>query len=183
MNKAGLELSINAIVVLILAILTIGLGIFLFSQLFGEGQEITEIVTQETREQINQLLLTGTEDIIAPISVTELQKDDSFQFPFGVRHNPKYCQNGQFIVQTEFNMALDELGRARQTDQTMFSNWYLTNPREFELTPNQKEIFSIPVKVADNAQEGWTYVFNVKTLCDGKDYTPNSLQKLYVVVQ
>jgi hypothetical protein len=75
MNKAGLQLSINFIVIFILAIVIIGFGLSIFTQLFNSVEELPDRISENQRRQLQELLRAGTPVAVAP-SVQEVSRDE-----------------------------------------------------------------------------------------------------------
>lgn len=65
-NKAALELSITAIVVLIIAITMLGLGIGFIKKQFGAGTELVSKELTNIKEQLKEQVRTGGELLIFP---------------------------------------------------------------------------------------------------------------------
>jgi hypothetical protein len=93
MNKRGIELSVNFIVILILAIAIFGGGIYLVYQIFAKAQNMKEGVDQQTEDRINALLDDGSPVVIPDVAKTG-ERGKLVYFYIGVSDNHKR-QSGQ----------------------------------------------------------------------------------------
>jgi hypothetical protein len=188
MNKKGLQLSINFIVIIILALVVFMMGIYLFTQIFSQGKEFTDLVTQDTERRMQQLLIRGDELVIIPDFSQEIKKGDSHQFVMGIKADISKCYENPlnvvpsevFIVKTTFDMAVDDSNipiPLTFEDKRDISQWVFAS-REYEIRNNEQKIIGIPVRMGRNALNGATYVFNVEVLCsNGNLY--GDVQKVY----
>jgi len=191
MNKKGLELSINFIVVVILSLVVFGMGLVLFRNVFSESQDFTDKVTQDTERRLNNLLIKGDELVMMPDFVQNIKSGDSYQFPLGIKADTSKCVNlpqnqlseQTFSVQTSFDMAIDENDREidlNLDEQSDISEW--TFPESTYLIKNhENKIVGVPIRVGESFQTDATYVFNVEVKCNGQRY--GDLQKVYAVVK
>jgi len=190
MNKKGLELSINFIVVVILALVVFGLGLVLFKSVFSESQDLTDKVTEDTERRLNNLLIKGDELVIIPNFVQGIKPGDSHQFPLGIKADTSKCANLQpeqlseqtFSVQTSFDMAVDENDRKIDLifeKQRDISEWVFSEST-YLIKNHENKIMGVPIRVGKSFQTDATYVFNVEVKCNGQKY--GDLQKVYVTV-
>ena len=75
MNKKGMEMSINAIVAIVLAIMMFGAGIFLFQKIVEGGQETLQQADQAWLEKVKDLADNGQAYYIYPKSIDVKDKD------------------------------------------------------------------------------------------------------------
>ena len=191
MNKKGLELSINFIVVIIISLVVFGLGLVLFRNIFSESQDFTDKVTQDTERRLNNLLIKGDELVMMPEFVKDIKSGDSYQFPLGIKADTSKCINlpqdqlsqQTCLVKTSFDKAVDENGA--EMDLTLdkqrdISEW--TFPESSYLIKNhENKIIGIPIRVGKSFQTDATYVFNIEVKCNNQMY--GDLQKIYAVVK
>jgi hypothetical protein len=182
MRKKGLELSINFIIVLILAIVTIAMGIVIFNVIFRSGTELEKEVSQSTKDQINRLLMSGDEPAILPEFFKSAKIGEQVAFGLGIRNFMSAQQS--FTVHVEFDLAVDK-DNADKTQQVIASggvaDWYFQAIGPVAIPPNGVEVVSVPIRVRSNAKSGYIYVFNVR-VSDSNNQAHGNLQKIYVKI-
>ncbi len=191
MDKKGLELSINFIAVIILALVVFGLGLVLFKSVFSESQNLTDKVTEDTERRLNNLLIRGDELVMMPDFVRNVKPGDSHQFPLGIKADTSKCANLQpeqlyeqtFSVQASFDLAVDENDRKIDLifeKQRDISGWVFPES-EYLIKNHENKIIGVPLRVGKSFQTDATYVFNVEVKCNGQRY--GDFQKIYVTVK
>ncbi|MBW2995222.1 hypothetical protein KY312_02630 [Candidatus Woesearchaeota archaeon] len=183
MQKRGLELSINFIVVLVLAIVTLVMGIIIFNIIFRSGTELEREVSQRTKDQINRLLMTGDQKIAMPDFFKEIEAGDQHAFGLGIRNYRSTSQ--QFTIYVEFDMAVDKQNTDRTAEAVAnheIEKWYFEETGPYAITQNELEVISVPIRVGNKAKNSWIYVFNV-VVADQDNMQYGSLQKIYIKVR
>jgi hypothetical protein len=82
-NKRGIELSINFIVMLILAIAVFAGGLVFASKFFGHAEKMRDNLDAQTEKQIEKLLDSGS-PVVIPISNKEIFRNKFDTFGIGV---------------------------------------------------------------------------------------------------
>lgn len=167
-KKAAISLSVEFLVVIIIAMVTLGLSTMLFSDVFRKVQTTDIELKQQYKEEIWHLLDTGS-IVVAPLNTQTVSRGDLAVFGVGVK-NILDTQNFTINV-TPQNVggclgSEDWLGIPRKT-------------REIEI--NSQDIFTIGINVPQNVKS-CTYVFDVK-ITDESGNVYGTLQKLYVVAK
>ena len=85
-KKAALELSINAIVIVILAMTLLGLGLTFVRGMFEDITETTGSVQESVREQILEDLRTGDKKLSFPSSSVDVEGGDERTLAIGVKN-------------------------------------------------------------------------------------------------
>ena len=105
----------------------------------------------------------------------------------GIKSDTSRCSGGpseKYKIETEFDMAVDAANNEMQMSfdqKNEISNWIFQSA-EYEIMNNERKVIGIPVRLGRNAQDGATYVFNVKVLCsNGNQY--GDIQKVYAVAK
>jgi hypothetical protein len=181
MEKKGLELSINFIIVLVLAIVTLIMGIVIFNIVFRTSVELEKEISQETEDQINKLLMQGDESVILPYFFKHMERGDQHAFGLGIRN---YRGTGDFTVNIDFALAVDK----ENVDKTIeavgsvdIAKWHF-DKIDITIGADALEVVSIPIRVGNKAKSGWVYVFNVN-VTDSANNQYGELQKIYVQVR
>ena len=87
-KKGALELSITAIVVLIIAITVLGLAIFFIKNLFGESTELLTGQLAKIKEQLRKNLEeTGELLVMSKGTELEAKRGEKLKFHIGVRNS------------------------------------------------------------------------------------------------
>jgi hypothetical protein len=190
-NRKAIELSINFIIVLSFSILILVMGIYLFTQVLGQGQDLTEKVTSETRGEITDLLDRSPNSPVAiPRVVQVVETGEVAHFPLGIRVDTSRCQEtseAQFLISTNFDVLSspeDEITEASALSQELkvqIKDWHL-EPRTLTLKNNVKDVVDIPIKAGFGAKPGFTYGFDVTVLCNGISYDDFS-HKIFLKVR
>jgi hypothetical protein len=175
-KKAAIELSLNFIVFIIIAIAILILGIFIFTQIFGEGKEITGKVSEDVEARLNTLLITGNEKTIIPGTFKTVGKGDIATFALGIKN--KDCAN-QFRIRTNFDIAVDSNNVQQNVESGKIATWYF-GESSYDIEQNDRKIVPILIRPDAGAVSGWTYSFDIEVYCGGQPYAP--LSKIYVVV-
>src|SRR3989338_4813865 len=85
-KKAALELSINAIVIVILAMILLGLGVGFIRNMFSNIGDTTTQVQDQMREQILDDLRRGDKKLSFPSASIELEPGDEEVIVIGVKN-------------------------------------------------------------------------------------------------
>lgn len=95
MKKGSLSLSMNAIVIVVLAFSMLGLGLFLTRSLFGDIQNTTASVNEQIRQQILDDLRTGNKPLSFPQNRINVGFGQTEIIAFGVKNTgsigANYC--------------------------------------------------------------------------------------------
>ncbi|MBD3259416.1 hypothetical protein GF371_02170 [Candidatus Woesearchaeota archaeon] len=176
-KKAAIELSVNFIVFITIAVVILILGIFIFTQIFGEGEEITGKISEDVQQRLNTLLITGREKVIIPSTFKTVQRGDVAIYAIGIKN--KDCASGEFKVRTEFDIAVDAQNNLVPANAAEISTWYF-DESTYQIGQNDKKIVPVLIRPDVGAVSGWTFSFNVEVLCGSTRYGP--LHKIYTVV-
>ena len=178
MNKRGIQLSINFIVILIIAMFVFSFGIKLAYDLVTQAEEIRADVDENTQRAIEQSLMGGSQ-VSIPINRQETKIADSVVFGLGIFN---IGESRSFNVNMEFEKAYNsETVEEMDVDAT---SWIISEFGPYSINKNEQKILAIPVAVPRNIVGGTTpmgvYVFKVEVRSGGIQY--GSTQKVYVEV-
>jgi len=164
MNKTGgFELSINFFVVIILSIVIISFGMFIFSKMFDKGMEFQEQMDQANKERIDALLDTG-EPVTVPRNVKGIEAGDDFTFHMGVSNELSNDLIFQVMIvededPTSLNFPLANI---------------IYNKQQITLAPGERSYKPFKIVVPGGLAKG-TYLFNVSVCYDDANTTSSDL--------
>lgn len=167
-KKAAIALSVNFIVIIIIAIVILGLSMVLFADVFNKVQEADVQLQKQYEEEIWRLLDSGGV-VVAPLNTQEISRGELAKFGIGVRN----------ILETQdFSMDVDA---QTVNDCIAQDDWLRLARPTREIDTNKQEIFVIGFDVPRSIM-ACTYVYNVKVEDEeGNEY--GTLQKLYIVAK
>ncbi len=176
-NKRGIELSINFMVVLILAIVIFGFGIRFIYSLSSQAIELKDLTSKELDARVADLLCSSSQKVCIGTDKKIIAKG-KFDV-FGI----KILNVGEAQA-LEIQIAKpNPSGYTKQNSPIPSSDNSLSAApaeRSESFARNEERKFGIGIDVPATATSG-TYIFDVKVLkSDGTPYA--STQKLYVEV-
>jgi hypothetical protein len=182
-NKKAIQLSINFLVTLIIAIVLFTMGIKFAYDLLSKGEELEKMSQDDLDARIEQLFCSSNELFCISTSTKTIQRGKSHIFGITV-HNVK--QNRKFKLKIAPSRAFDKNDNmipfseadARGMDP-------LPKQKEFSLEPNQDEKTGVRIGVPKDASKG-TYIYNVDveySIDNGASWNNyDATKKLYVNV-
>ena len=180
MNKKAIELSINFIVIMIIAIAVFLMGIKLTYDLMIKAEEMKEDVDQQTQKEIEEVLTSG-EIVAIPINHKSTKIANSVGFGLGV-FNIEDTQN--FEIYMSFEKAFGNDREEITLDDG--DSWILTYFGPYEILKNNQKILNLPVRVPRKIESGvtppGTYIFKIEVKNQNGDRYGN-VQKVYVEVK
>ncbi len=85
-KKAGIQLSVNFLVLLVLAIMAFGLGVTIIYNLTGEMDTMATQMDEQTQRQLEQALAGGGTQVALPFNSKELRRGENSQLAFGIKN-------------------------------------------------------------------------------------------------
>ena len=171
MNKRAMELSINFIVIFILAIVVFAFGIRMAYSLFNKGIETKATLDRQTSLEIEKLLDTG-EKVVIPFDEQEIRRGKFGVFGVGIRNVlDTEGEKDPFQITVEFSGVFDKEGKKSLTNigPTPSSNPAQGSSLSVQVRKNEVQKIPISFAVPSNAVSG-RYVFNVKVLQNSEQY-------------
>ena len=184
MDKKGIELSVNFLVVIILWIVILTFSLILVRQIFTGAEDIRTQLDSQTDAQIDSLL-TGNRRIAIPSNRKTIEQQDSTVYGLGVRNILK--DNLYFRIEVTPTKIVEK-GEETIIDLAGLEakDWQLLYEKTANLVKNNElKKFPISIKVGKTAQ-GATVIFDVKVF-----YGPEAInqptsygttEKIYVKV-
>lgn len=149
MNKNGLEIGINFLIILILVIVIFGFGFAIFSRMFERASDFQNTIDQGTQRQIDQLLDSGEPVSIPRIKAT-IDPTESEIFHIGINNEITNPSGTEFVLVIE------------QSDSTLnpslFNMQYDDSP--FILEEGGRKYMPFMIEATGGVEKG-TYIFNV----------------------
>jgi len=185
-NKRGLELSINFIVMLILAITVLGFGIYFLSKLGLTANEFRDDADARTKQEIERLLSDGAK-VGIPFTQQEIGRKEVAYFRIGVLNVLGSEKTFTISVEYQTGYRSDKSAICGTPDTPLCSHFMSILPEDditlTDLQPNTQVVKRIGIGPT-GADKG-TYVFNVQvtyTDGDGEDEVYD-FKKIYVKVK
>ena len=178
MKRGAIQLSVNFIVILIIAMFVFSMGIKLAYDLVSEAGKMGAEVDENTQREIEQALMGG-EQVSIPINRKETKIADSVVFGLGIFN---IGTSGNFNVEME----LEDAYNAETTEKIEVdaNSWIISFFGPYEINKNEQKILPLPVAVPRKIESGTTppgvYIFKVWVTRGGIQY--GSTQKVYVEV-
>ena len=183
MNKKAIELSINFIVMFILAIVMFGVGITFVTDIFLKGEELRESIDAQTENQIMRVLDPNT-PVSMPINKLSLHRGEQEALGIGVLNLRGDTEKKEFIFFVECDGATDLSGTPICDDDMPSNsceecdNWAFP-PNSMYLKNNEKDVGSISIIIPKDTISG-IYIYNVWVQVGGDYY--QTIKKLTVEV-
>jgi hypothetical protein len=174
MHKKAMELSINFIVMLIIALVVFGMGLVLFKKFFVAADDIKQNLDDQTRKELQAKMMASSDEVVIYPTEFTVQKGKSDVIGVGILN---IGTQTSFNIKSEYISCYNRDGQDI-TDQCSPSDG--SNPiglydplgRDVTVLPNKREIFDMPFKV--NSDVG-TAKFSVKITVTGTSQNYNSL--------
>jgi len=177
MNKKAMELAINFIVMLILAIVVFGFGLYFVQNVFNAAKDVQAQLDKDSEKNINAMLDRG-EKVAFPVTSKDIKSDQVAIFGLGVLNvltgdpvkgqtNFKvdisctlYVTKGGTEIQSPYSAANCGEGWTSALPCMCGGSWTVT-PLRFTLTKNERKTIPIAIQVPRGKPSG-TYAFMVK---------------------
>ncbi|HLD43716.1 MAG TPA: hypothetical protein VJB08_07070 [Candidatus Nanoarchaeia archaeon] len=152
MNKRGIELSVNFLVMLILSLIVFMFGLYLVYQFFGTAVDLQTQLDEQTEKELQAMLISG-ERVALPKTQVNLQRGKSYTFGLGILNT--------LGAEKEFSVNIIE-GQAYQGATLIPTNGLDTIPaKTYSIKNTEQRLLAIPVRVNQDAQIG-THTLDVR---------------------
>jgi hypothetical protein len=169
--KKGVELSLNFLVMLVIAIVIFGLGVRFIYNLAAEATQLKQTTIDELDKKIGNLLCESTDKVCIGVERKVIEKG-KFDV-FGVKVLNIFKNEAQFLVEVSRPTTP---GYAPNKDPILDDKLYWKHREEpLLIEKNGEKEVAIGIEVPSDATSG-TYIFDVRV----QPY--NTLHKLYVEV-
>ncbi|MCK5107706.1 MAG: hypothetical protein KAQ83_03185 [Nanoarchaeota archaeon] len=179
-NKKGIQLSVNFIVMLIIALVVFAFGINFMYDLITKAEEIRQDVDDNTQREI-EASLTGGDIVSIPINHKETKIGESVIFGLGIFNVEK---TQAFTIEMSFESAYNS--KTKAPISVNGEDWIISSYGPYELAKNEQKIIGLPIRVPRNIESGKTpsgvYSFNIEVKnAEGLRY--GNLQKVRITVE
>ncbi len=159
MNKRGIELSVNFLVITVIAIVVFGFGVYFVYQLFFSSQTVISEIDERTRAETERLLRVEGAKVAIPYTSLTATRRNHAQFGIGVLNINSGTTT--FNIDVEYGSGVGEENNVLcQGDDC--GEWvsFILLPESLALEPNHDDIATLVVVPDGNALSG-TYSFSV----------------------
>ncbi|MBN1502962.1 hypothetical protein JW930_05450 [Candidatus Woesearchaeota archaeon] len=170
MQKKGLELSINFIVMLILAIVIFSFGLVFVAKILSETDRQIGLLP-EAEELALDACLNEQNLVCLPNNKKELEPGKSHVFGLAVQNYAG--ESKEFSVLVELSLAIDNEGN--EITPIDAAEWTFQSHEPFMLANNEQMKLTIPFTIPIHAEQG-EYAFNVN-VCFKDDTHPDDAEK------
>jgi len=167
--KKGIELSLNFLVTIIIALVIFGFGIKFISNLTSDVTELESLTTEQLDKRIENLVC-GTEKVCIGTNKKTIQKGNFDVFGIKIIN---ILESQEFNI----NIGVSKIIKDNEeiTDQNELNKVQIKHRQSVIIEKNDEENIGIGVEVAKDAVSG-TYILDVEIPQYGE------LQKIYVEV-
>ena len=178
-KKAAIQLSMNFLVTIIIALVMLAAGIVLLRNfvLVTEGAQAN---VDERTEQRLAVLLDQGEQVAIPFSRQTLKRGDQHVFSVGVLNilAPPDELGTEFRIKISVSSARDSQDRDISID---LSDWVTYSDLPFSLQKNERQKVNVLVSVPTGAKSG-TYIFNVGVYTTHNNKQYDNTRKIIIEV-
>src|SRR3989338_4775987 len=162
-KKGALELSINAIVIIVLAMTVLGLGLGFIRNQFGQIGDIGTGVTEQIKQSILEDLRTGNKKLSVPTTEVQIGRRDATVLASGIKNVESKSIN--FVIQLKEVEAPEAEVLFRYQNIT-FLGQAGKDPYPFTLGPAEAEVY--PIRIETGTTTG-TNTYEVKVVYASED--------------
>ncbi len=188
-KKGALELSINAVVVIIIAIVMLGLALTFIRSIFGGVIEQFETVSDEVQKQMEETLRASTKKATLSTTSLDMKPGDSKKIYLGINNylaadvpfcitcpncKESTCGSGRTLTCTAYEVGETECESAVS----------ITNPDQKTVLRGKIDVIPITIKVKSNAPSD-TYLIPIEVYGEDPDDRDSKIEEvidLYVNV-
>lgn len=157
-KKASLNLSIEAIVIIVIAFTVLGLGLGFVKSQLGKMTEGAGAVQEQIQQQIMEDLRTGDKKINFPTDEVKLNKGDSKQLAVGVKNTDEVPLKFKLKVNL-VDTGMDVISKETVKDNENFDvGSFIWNEKIQTLEPTEANVYPIKFIGGKHAE---TYTFEI----------------------
>ncbi|MGM5487683.1 MAG: hypothetical protein ACQESG_01915 [Nanobdellota archaeon] len=186
MNRKGIELSANFLVILIIGFVVFGAGLAMTKSFFSGAEKTRKDLDQDTVRRIEQLMNDGSR-VSIPVNKKEIPRGELDVFGVGI-NNVLPGANNRFNVTLTFKKGIYENNSKMQITNRGYieQNWIYNETETYEIETNEYKIIDMqvvadPMVSSSDYTPAGTYIFDVNVSHMGEFYDGN-VHKIYVVV-
>ncbi len=156
-KKASLEISIQAIVIVVLAMTLLGLGLGFIKKQFGGLERTTLDVTTQVRNQITDQLVSGDKKMALSTNSIEINKGSTEDIVIGIQNK----DNDIINYKINFEPVTGPDGII-----TFGDNWFQFDKEPKKLNPTESNIRKVRLLIPTDTKSG-SYLLKVQIINDG----------------
>ena len=164
-KKGSLNLSIEAIVVVVIAFVVLGLGLGFVRGQFGDITKTSSGIQEQIRQKILEDLRTGDQKLSFPAQTLSIPKGEASDIAVGVKNN----------LNNELKFTINVVTKKQQSGGTTDLNKqveYFYNQGPFTLKPTDAQVYNIKISAPGDKD---TYLVNLQIVTpDGEVYAEKS---------
>ncbi|MAE13503.1 hypothetical protein CMO92_02980 [Candidatus Woesearchaeota archaeon] len=158
MNKKGIQLSVNFLVVIILGLVILGLGMSLFYKLIGSATTTVQEVDRQTQERLERMMVGGNLVVVSD-TTKAVETGEYADFFVGITN--------ELADTTEFDLHIEYLNsQSGQNNPMMSDEDVIFNPGPYLIDVNGFEFIPVRIVVPKNTPRD-SYLFLVTVAKDG----------------
>ena len=196
-KKGALELSITAIVVLIIAITVLGLAIFFIKDLFGGGRELFTGEFAKIKEQLRKNLEeTGELVVMSKGTELEVKRGERYEFHIGARNTDAITKCFRIAIQCVKPFTIgrdctdrgesDIVGGMNEFDEVPEENWFPRLLSQFDVEGGDISVSPVTLQVSRADPDTYLMqllVYKGDTFCaDGPSWEEPQTKTFHVVL-
>ncbi|PIN86014.1 hypothetical protein COV19_06695 [Candidatus Woesearchaeota archaeon CG10_big_fil_rev_8_21_14_0_10_44_13] len=151
-SKKGIELSVNFLVTLILAIVVFGMAIYLASIIFGGGESMAEKKFEDFDKEVGELACYASDNVCIHLKTETIQRGKFKSLAVTVKN--VLPTEKQFRVIVKNTKMIDAAGQAITDFQRLSLFGVDVVGRTETLSKGEKKTFGIGVEVPKTAESG-----------------------------
>ena len=176
MKKGAIELSINTLVVIILALVILGMGITFLYKLIGNATDLKTTLDARTQEELLHLLVDEGKQVALPFRQATIERSKNHIFGIGINN---IGDKDQFHLEAKLLKVVKD--KEDVTDEVSGTQTWLLYPKEpFELSENEHHTQGIAVIVPRDALPA-QYTFEIRVFSSTGQY--GNVQNIIVDVR
>lgn len=82
----GLQISVNFMVMLVLGIMSFGLGMTIIYNLTEDMDDLARQVDEQTERELNNLLVQGAQQVSVPVTGIDIRRGENKELGFGIKN-------------------------------------------------------------------------------------------------
>lgn len=164
MDKKGIEMQINFLVMIIIGLIVFGFGVFLVTKTFSQTTELKDEMDKKAEAETLSYLNSG-KVISLGINRKEIERGNTDTFVLGLIN--KLGKEIDCMVIIENPTYVNDLNEKEEIpdDYTYANDWTFTERGPFSLSMNQKETIPLSFRIPGEAKKGM-YTFILKVYYD-----------------
>ena len=167
MNKKAIELSINFIVILVIALVMFGMGLTLFRKFFVEADVIKQNLDDQTKKEIQQIMMSSAEQVIVYPSQLTIRRGKSDVLGVGVLNINENTTSFGITPYWDGTSCYDNDGSQMSCNETDIK---VPGTITRYIESNERVIIGLPLRVDSGAQKG-KYAVQIQVNGDGTSIT------------